>query len=782
MKKKVFERLKQNRLLGLVFGVQLLMLACLVALALKPQCNYVITGADLTWMDGPETTVTEDGCQVFTPVDEVTDSYTYRMPQNFVLTPGAYEIVVEYEVIDSKVDIAEYVALGGGVPRYGTIKCVATEEYETGISASDVILYHGKTQAVGRVWNSVSANLSDVNVYFSYNNNATIVVKSVVIEEQLVYRVARIIGFLLVCTVLNLLLWMLTDSERDWHKRYILLGLVTIVGVASMNCFADYIFNGTDLDYHLLRIGALAEELKNGQFPVRLQTDAVNAAGYITPVFYSDLFLYIPAILYLMMVPLQTCYQIYMLLINVATVASSYICFSKMFRSKEIGILGTVLYVFASDRLHAMLVGASVGKYTALVFLPLIALGIYNILEAKGRISFRQYLPLILGLTGIIQSHILTCEMIVAFAVLFFLIHIKEFIKKEQLLGILKAGVLTVFLNLFFLLPFLMSWMMDINVKTQEGNIKAHGAYPMQLFSLFPELNGWSNAGTMQGDAAVSVGVALAIGGVVFLLCMMRSKEWGIETNRAYIYGKRCMGYGVLALFMCTVYFPWEVDLGPVSDVLSAVQFPHRYLEIATITLTITSLCAVKLLWMQKGKLYAGGVSVVLLLFTAITTGYFYSNAGNMLSAYHVYTYQELNTMNMGGGSEYIPGEWADVVMLTDGKPVTEDEDVTILEYSKDGMVTTLRCENAGEEAYVELPLFCYDNYVVRDADTEEAISYQKNDMSVMEILIPAGYAGSIEIFYQAPVIWRVAEVISLITAIAMIGYACIFQKIKGKS
>lgn len=774
--------IKQNRLLAGIVGIQIIMFLWLMGMSLRTPQNVTIIPGESEWTGGPEVEMQDDGSILLVPTESEGQTYGYTLQPSIALPAGGYEITVDYEVVDSKVDIPTYVSQGGGVPQYGIIKCATSDAYDMVLKSAQIILYHGKTQAVGRVWGSVLSNISDVKIQFAYNNNATIAIKAIRIEEQLIYRVTRLLGYLLSCLLVDGVIFYLSNQKIDEKKRYLLLSLTGIAVVASLPCFADHLFSGTDLEYHLLRIGAIAEELKNGQFPVRLQTDAVNGAGYITPVFYSDFFLYIPAVLYLLMVPLQTCYQIYVVLVNIATTAASYFSFSKMFRSERLGVLGTILYVFAADRMQSVLVGASVGKYTALIFLPLIALGVYNILESKDKMSFKEYMPLVVGLTGIIQSHILTCEMIVVFAILFFVIHIREFLLKERLVGLIKAGMLTLALNLFFILPFLMSWMtMDINVKMREGNIKSQGAYPMQLFSIFPSTNGWFNPMTMQGDTSVTMGVALVIGGVVFLLCMMRSKAMEIEQERSYIYGKRMLGYGCLALFMCTVYFPWEIDLGPITNILSAVQFPPRYLEIVTITFTILALCVVKILWKRSEPKYAVAVSAVLVLFTVLTAGYYYSNATNGLMPYRVYTYEELNTMNLGGGSEYIPGKWADVNMLTAGEPVAKGENIEVISYEKEGMVTTLTCKNTGEEAYVELPLLCYNNYVVRDISTGESMLYQKNDMSAMEVLLPAGYDGSIEIFYEAPMIWHVAEVISLLTAISLLGYKVILPKVRKK-
>jgi len=50
-----------------------------------------------------------------------------------------------------------------------------------------------------------------------------------------------------------------------------------------------------------------------------------------------------------------------------------------MAQSKEVGLIGTALYLFASYRLINVHIRESVGEYTAMCFLPLVIYGIWRI-------------------------------------------------------------------------------------------------------------------------------------------------------------------------------------------------------------------------------------------------------------------------------------------------------------------------------------------------------------------------------------------------------------------
>lgn len=94
-----------------------------------------------------------------------------------------------------------------------------------------------------------------------------------------------------------------------------------------MLAFVDFVYDGHGLYFHLVRIESVAKELSNGQIPVRMMTNMLNGYGYPNSLYYCDIFLYIPALLYNCMLPIYLCYNIYLLRINFITVCISYYVF-----------------------------------------------------------------------------------------------------------------------------------------------------------------------------------------------------------------------------------------------------------------------------------------------------------------------------------------------------------------------------------------------------------------------------------------------------------------------
>ena len=86
-----------------------------------------------------------------------------------------------------------------------------------------------------------------------------------------------------------------------------------------------------------------------------------------------------PAVLRLIGFSLQASYQIYVALVNLATVLISYWCFSKMFASRLSGLLGAALYSLNLYRFTNLYTRAAVGEFSAMAFLPLILYALWAV-------------------------------------------------------------------------------------------------------------------------------------------------------------------------------------------------------------------------------------------------------------------------------------------------------------------------------------------------------------------------------------------------------------------
>ena len=168
------------------------------------------------------------------------------------------------------------------------------------------------------------------------------------------------------------------------------------------------------------------------------------------------------------------------------TIGNSYLCFKTVSKDKYIALFGTVVYSSFLHRLVALYTRAALGAFTGLAFLPLVLLGLWAIYYGEDKEYKRGWLFLVIGATGIIESHLLGTLMTVLFVVIFILFSLKQTFRKRTVLALGKAVLGCIMANLFYIVPFLDTYRsMTLAVDDYTGNkpLYYNSAFLSQLFS-----------------------------------------------------------------------------------------------------------------------------------------------------------------------------------------------------------------------------------------------------------------------------------------------------------
>lgn len=563
-------------------------------------------------------------------------------------------------------------------------------------------------------------------------------------------------------------------------QKGIVAALALAVLLATAPALMAQTILGHDAAFHTLRLEGLVCGWQDGYFPVRIQPGWVFGNGYAVSIYYNDLFLAVPAALMWLGFTLTGAYAVYILLVNVATVWIAYVCFRRWFQSAGAAAVGSMAYLLFPYRLYDIYGRMAVGEYTALTFLPLIAYGLYRILaEAPGETSgknpqgdYRQsWLPLCLGLSGVISSHVLTGVM-VAFAMLcLFLVMIRKVLKRKALQMLVKAAVFTVLLNLWYLLPFVDYFLSEEIYMSGEGwkELQYHMVYetalsPAQLLQTF---YGREEA---KGLGFVLTGALLAYGGLWFTGVAGRQEKAERTTGKVTAVFAACFAG------MATVYFPWKElqEAGGVMEYLvQSIQFPYRWLGPAACLCGVL-LCAVCSA-VEKERL----VPNRLLLF-GVTCGMIFLPAGYQIgkiideSPAAGYYSGDVLGKNGLGTREYLPIE-ANFDMISFRWPeASPNVTVEAQEKETDSLRVQVSCSNlSGQAGYVDVPLLHYKGYVAEDLETGERLEVVNNGTGSVRVIVPQGYRGRLEVRFREPWYWRAAELVSLATLAVLPVMAC---------
>lgn len=643
-----------------------------------------------------------------------------------------------------------------------------------GMMADDIVLdnKYGETQE--RFWLKAGYCYTDVVMHIEGNSEA---IQSIFITEKYVYRVMRLIGLLILFGSCNALFRYFMNPEKDANKKKRVAACIGCTVFSSLLCFIDFTFISDDLHFHLRRIVNLAQAMEEGQIPQRMSLLELNGFGYATPLFYGEIFLVIPSVLYMLYVPLQFCYQIFVVFVNLATYLICEKCMEAMGLQKRIAVMGAFLYTLSSYRLLNIWVRGAVGEYLAMAFFPLVLYGFWRVYNksVEQKPSIQNCLPLVLGLTAVIQSHILSCEMIAILVMLYVLFHVKDTFRKPHFQELVIAVILTGLLNLWFLVPFLTSLHMDMLINYVQNRISLGGLYPIEIWGSFCNVADdvfGSTGHTMYQEQVKTLGPALVFGIFLFVCCFIHQEECKKKNELIYKMAHTFWGLSIVTLILSLEIFPYDM-LASYNDTLArligTIQFPWRYLGFASVFLTMAISCSLEMLdILNKKEIVRKGISILLIL----TIGWYYLWGMDFINVTPQKQLYSGNSVRMESALEYSlePTLTKGITdeSYEDNSILTSDH-VKILKYQYEKREWILTYDNQlGEPESIVLPIQGYDNYHVYQDGEELVVS--KADNGRLCIQVRPG-SGKIIVRYVEPVLWRISEIISMCVALGIVVY-----------
>lgn len=566
------------------------------------------------------------------------------------------------------------------------------------------------------------------------------------------------------------------------EKRGSVLCIGLIVLFACVPLMTNYLLSGQDLTFHLMRIEGLAEGLKQGQFPVKMQPVWLNDYGYPVSTMYGDLFLYVPAVLRIIGFSLQASYKIYLVMIQIITAINTYLCCKEIAEDRKLGVVGCFLYVFATNRMTNIYYRAAVGEYTALAFLPLVFLGLFYLLGEKERTKAEQkkvFFLLVMGYTFMLESHMLSFNIAIVFSIIYCLFHFKKFLQNFWFL--VKTALITIGLNLGFLVPmadYMISHDMKVKYASQIENMQEHGLFLSQLFQMFrfPVSLSGNVMNGVGGDMAIGIGLAYMLMLALFVwelcCCFWRKKKGLANEGMIQTEPVRIFVIFLLCLVMSCYFFPWHAisKIPVLGSILTPYQFAWRFIGIATFLGVILTMYALKALEKLTDRTIKVAAIVVLGTLTLIGSQYLMDNkVSDSTARAKVTSSASIYTAGAVANGEYLFVENSAMAII-DQQPVPADETaVSITSYEKKNSRISMECENLTDEVQqVKVSFLDYKGFVATDKTTGEKLDTTCDEQHILTVLLPAGYQGTVQVCFRQPWYWRVAEIVSLAVLIAL--------------
>ena len=561
---------------------------------------------------------------------------------------------------------------------------------------------------------TLSKDAKQIQLQINYCGKGALIVKELSVTPGTVFY-SDSYFFIVLFLVCSLCLWLYWVKGRSHLNQEQIVDYSIILGVtllATAPMMQTYLYNGDDLCYHLARLEGLKDGILDGQIPVNIQPEGLQGNGYLNAM-YPYLFLYIGAFLRICRVSIGLSYKVLIFLSNLGSAVSAYVAVKSMSKSRRSIILGVVLYTLMPYRFTNIFSRGDLGETLALVFWPLIIAGIYHVIMGERK---KWYL-LVIGLSGVLQSHILSAAFAAVFCVISAIVYCVRIVRERRYVEIGRAAAMFFLLNMWYLVPFayyyfrealsteVLRWSGYFEQSINPSNLtQSISLYNKQYFSLGLALLG-------------CVGI-----GIIWLLCEKRSGKTDKEGFLLYL-----LVLGCLLTYMITGYFPskalLENDL--YKNIVTMIQFPWRFLGPACacfLFVGVIGLSESNILKPYRNLIFTMLVSLNLLVIISVPTDNShmpYANAEAEVSKGH----ESKLAANIG---LFYPHEWRlEGVFddkLTSSVVMSDISNVSILDYQKKGTKATAVYTAAGDGNYIELPIQNYLGYRAYDENNERLV------------------------------------------------------------
>ncbi len=573
-------------------------------------------------------------------------------------------------------------------------------------------------------------------------------VRSVTVRRETPYRDNIAYGVLL-AGVLSVLYALKNDSsERGKSRRQGALVVVCTAAFASLPLLMHGLYGNMqhDLFFHLNRIEGIASGLRAGQFPVRIHASTMLGYGYAAPIFYPEVFLYIPAVLRNLGVSLAGSVRIFEMLINLATAAVCYMSTNALFHNKRMAAGTTVLYTLCIYRLATLYTRAALGESLAMIFFPLMILAMAEVLTRDER----RWPLLTLAMTGVCLSHLLSTLFCAGLCALAAVCVLPRLLKEpRRILAILKAAGVTILCVLFFYVPMLSYTAAGVNASVAL-NASKNALQPGSF------LMGFSGKGNLPEDFAYTIGVvpglAILVGCALFAVRRYAEGRKD-ETDGPSLF---LLVVGGVLLLTATDLFPWEFLCGlprPYSTLFMQIQFPWRLAGMAAPLLCMAA---------ARGYDRPSGTALLLAL-TMVFSGYALQSVvqDTPILARDGFcdTRVPQNEYTYAGTEKDAlrPGE----IRTASGEKVIVDN------YEKRGTNLSFTL-TAQDGRYLEVPLLYYPGY--RAAIDGRMCTTELGENGLLRIYGGAsGGTVQVSVKYVPPILWRAAEAASLLGVVLLL-------------
>jgi len=530
---------------------------------------------------------------------------------------------------------------------------------------------------------------------------------------------------------------------------FMLVMMVMIWPLLKSGCI-----HGHDVLYHLLRTESLKTSIQMGDPFVKINTLFFNNAGYASSLFYPDFMLYFPAVLRVSGFGIAASYKLFLILCIALSYASAYYCAKLITKSRYSAVVTSIVFTLSQYFIHDIYIRGAVGEITAFIFIPFLMFGIYDLYYD----NFQKPWIMAVGFIGVMLCHTITLMICLFLYMIVFVVHIKTFVVKPELLKkLILTATVVLLLTAFYWAPVI----------------------EQMLSNKFVYSIPWVFVGENAVKAWSIVSAKFpGMGFIVFMLFFPRLSIRKTKENEKLLkFSDECMALGVFFALSATRLVPWDI----LENYINFLQFPWRLYIAASACLAVSVGILFKLYFESRKSKSFGLILVICAMITSAMMSL--ASSDIKYDFYNEDYFKTISNTATVGAGEWLPLAAKNTSGVLASSNIVKADTGQYLSFNRKDNAILVESSFDGIK-YFDVPFIYYKGYsAVLTNNGNEMLSLKvtgNGENGFCRVELPQYAEGVVLVKYEGTFVQKSSYIISILTFLIALGF-CSYKTIKSQ-